>query len=172
MMLCTVEASSRRTLFAFLAIELKRRDNNVIILQVRPCGLGSPGLRVKACLTSTVLTCVSAAQRTRLGDADSRGVGSSGPGPKRLEEVLHGGGGEILVVVVVDLNHGGVHAGTEALDLENGEETVGSGLALLNSELLLNSLDDNIRSTASKLARCLLVPLLVGCAFRVFSNLQ
>jgi hypothetical protein len=113
-------------------------------------------------LTSTVLTCISAAERTRLRNVDSRGIGSSSLGSERLEEVLHGGGGEILIVVVVDLDHGGVDAGTEALDLENGEETVGSGLALLNSELLLNGLDDNIRSAASKLARCLLGPMLVG----------
>jgi hypothetical protein len=137
---------------AFLAFKLKKRDNNVIILQILPCGLGSPGLRGKACQASTVLAVFSTAEGTGLGNIDSGRIRSSGLGSEGLEKILDGGGGKVLVVVVVNLDHGGVDAGTEAFDLEDGEETVGGGLALLNAELLLNGLDDNIRATASKLA--------------------
>jgi hypothetical protein len=144
---------------AFLAFKLKKRDNNVVILQILPCGLGSPRLRSKACQASTVLAVSSAAKRAGLRNIDGGRIGSSSLGSEGLEEVLDGGGGKVLVVVVVNLNHGGVDAGTEAFDLENGEETVGGGLALLNAELLLDGLDDNIRAATSKLARGLCTSL-------------
>lgn len=65
-----------------------------------------------------------------------------------LEELADGVGGQILVVFVVDLDHGGVDAGAEAFDLDEGEETVGGGLALLDAEFLLDGLDDDV-GTAS-----------------------
>lgn len=178
MVLCTIVASSHPSLFAsftpkhFLPLKLKKRDNNVVILQILPCGLGSPGLRGKVCQASTVLAVFSAAKGTRLGNIDGGRISSSGLGSEGLEKVLDGSRGKVLVVVVVNLDHRGVDTGTEAFDLEDGEETVGGGLTLLNAELLLDGLDDNIGAAASKLARGLFMPLLVQIVFLGCDNLQ
>lgn len=73
-------------------------------------------------------------------------------GPEGVEELLGGLGREVLVVIVVDLDHGGVDAGAETLDLEEGEEAVGRGLALLDAEVLRDGLDDGVGATTAKLA--------------------
>lgn len=61
-------------------------------------------------------------------------------------------GGEILVVVVIDLDHGGVDAGAEALDLEEGEEAVLGGLATLDAQVASDGLDDGVGAAAAELA--------------------
>lgn len=97
---------------------------------------------------------MTAGQGTSGGDLG--GAARSGGGVlEGLEEVDHGLGGEILVVVVVDLDHGGVDASPQALDLDEGEEAVGGGLALLNTEVVADSLDDGVGAAASELAGCL-----------------
>lgn len=60
-----------------------------------------------------------------------------------LHELGHGVVGEVLVeVLVVDLNHGGVDAGAQALNLLKGEQTISTGLVQFNAIEILNSLDD------------------------------
>ena len=71
-------------------------------------------------------------------------------------EQLHGSfWGQIFVVLVVDLDHGGVDAGAEALDFDEGEEAVGGCLALLNTELGLDSFDNGVGAAAAELTGCL-----------------
>lgn len=129
----------------FHALELKKMNGYcIVILQVGPRSLSSPGLREQVRLAGAVLACASAAEGAGLGDADGGGIGGSGAGLEGLEELDDGLGGEVLVVVVVDLDHGGVDAGAEALDFEDGEEAVSCGLALLDAEVVLDGLDDDV----------------------------
>lgn len=87
-------------------------------------------------------------------------VTTGGSGGAQGADKLDGGlGGKVLVVVVVDLNHGGVDAGAEALDLNKCEKAVGSGLALLNTKLLLEGLDNNVGAAAAELARGLQIDI-------------
>lgn len=50
------------------------------------------------------------------------------------------------------MDHGGVDAGAEALDLDEGEEAVGRRLALLDAEVLLDGFDNDVGSAAAQLA--------------------
>ena len=116
------------------------------ILQVRPRLLHSPRLICEVRLSLTILAGLSAALGTRGGHL----VG----GVFQRFEQLHGGlGGKVLVVLVVDLDHRRVDAGAEAFDLEEGEEAVGRGLALLDVEVLLDGLDDGVGAASAELAR-------------------
>ena len=54
---------------------------------------------------------------------------------------------EIFVVVIVDLDHGRVNAGSEALDLADGEELVVGHLAGSNSKVLLARSHDLVTAT-------------------------
>lgn len=81
------------------------------------------------------------------GAADGGGGGLEG-----VEQLDGGLGGEVLVVVVVDLDHGGVDAGAEALDFDEGEEAVLGGLALLDAEVVGDGLDDGVGAAAAELA--------------------
>lgn len=69
--------------------------------------------------------------------------------------MLCGLGGKILVVIVVDLYHGRVDTRTEALDLDEGEETVRGCFALLDAKFLFYRLDDSVTAAATELAGCL-----------------
>ena len=71
------------------------------------------------------------------------------------QERLDGLGGEILVVVVIDLDHGGVHTGGQALDLDEGEEAVFGGFANADTQVLFDGLDDFPATAAAELAGCL-----------------
>lgn len=83
-------------------------------------------------------------------------ITTGGSGGAQGADKLDGGlRGKILVVVVVDLNHGSVNAGAEALDLDKCEEAVGRGLALLNAKLLLEGLDNDVGAAAAELTRSL-----------------
>lgn len=70
-----------------------------------------------------------------------------------LDDVDHGLWGEIFVEIVVDLNHRGVGASTEALDLDQGELLVLGGLTGLDAELVLKSLEDLCGATTAEHAR-------------------
>lgn len=111
------------------------------MLQIRPRLLGAPRLAEQVRLALAVLTRIPARQGPGLGEG-LRGVLSVSL--ETLEKVDDGLGCEVLVVVVVDLNHGGVDAGTQALDLDEGEESVLGGLALLDAEVLLDSFYDDV----------------------------
>lgn len=118
-----------------------------LILQIGPRRLDTPGLGRQVRRAGAVLA----------GLAAAKGAGRGGlTGGSTLLEVLEqlgdGRGRQVLVVVVVDLDHGGVDAGTQALDLDKGEEAVGRGLALLDAELLLDGLDDDVGTAATELA--------------------
>jgi hypothetical protein len=120
------------------------------LLQIRSRLLNAPGLPCKIRLASAVLARIAAAQRA--GARDLLGGGAACGRSTLLEgrEELDGGlGGEVLVVVVVDLDHGGVDAGAEALDLDEGEEAIGGGLALLDAEVGLDGLDNGVRAAAA-----------------------
>lgn len=61
------------------------------------------------------------------------------------------------IVVIVDLNHGSVRASAETFHTEESEHAVGSGLAVLNAELLGQGLEnlfgaaEHARSGATRL---------------------
>lgn len=60
-----------------------------------------------------------------------------------LHELGHAVVGQVLVeVLVVHLDHGGVHARAQALHLLHGEEAVFGGLALANVSEVLDRADD------------------------------
>lgn len=69
------------------------------------------------------------------------------------EQGLGGLGGQVLEVVVVDLHHGCVDAGAEALDFGEGEHAVFGCFAGVDAEVLLNRLHDAV--AAAELAGCL-----------------
>lgn len=98
--------------------------------------------------TGAVLAGAAPAQRA--------GGGCLGTGGGRLlkrgEQGLDGLGGQVLVVVVVDLDHGGVDTGTQALDLDVGEETVLGGVAGGDAEVLVDGLDDSVGAATAELA--------------------
>merc|ERR1740128_105149 len=50
--------------------------------------------------------------------------------------------GEVLVIVVVDLDHRGVHTGSQTLNLREREEIVLGGASCLNVEVLLDGIQD------------------------------
>lgn len=100
-------------------------------------------------MSSAVLACVPAAQRASLGHLDGGRAGRGSALLESLEELDDGLGGKVLVVVVVDLDHGSVDAGTEALDLDEGEETILGGLALLDAEVVLDGLDDDVGAASA-----------------------
>ena len=60
-----------------------------------------------------------------------------------LEQLNGVFGGEVFVdPLSVDLDHGGVGAGSQALDFLDGEHVVGGGLPIFNSEMFLASCND------------------------------
>lgn len=61
-----------------------------------------------------------------------------------IEQRLSGLVGQILVEVVVDLDHGGVCASTQALDFGHGEKAVLGGLAMVDAEGVLARLHDGV----------------------------
>lgn len=97
--------------------------------------------------TGAVLTGVASAQRAGGGNLAGGGGVLEGS-----QDGLDGLGGQVFVVVVVDLDHGGVDAGAEALDFDVCEETVLGGVAGGDSEVLGDGLDDGGTTTATKLA--------------------
>lgn len=119
--------------------------------------LGIPHRRLRQIRNAgTVLAALSLCQRARRGHLDglAAGAGRGGffqGGQKRLGRL----GGEVLEVVVVDLEHGGVDAGAEALDLDEGEEAVLGGVAGGDAEVLGDGVDDLGAAAAAELARCL-----------------
>lgn len=127
----------------------------VILLQIRPRRLHAPGLRGQVGLAGTVLASVTGAKGAGGGHLGGGAGAAGGAGPQGVEQLNGGLWGEVLVVVVVDLDHGGVDAGAEALNLDEGEEAVGGGLSLLDSEVLLDGLDDDVGAAAAELAGCL-----------------
>ena len=126
-------------------------------LQVRSRGLDAPGLVLEVGLTGTILAGLAAAERAGAGNLDGLGVGAGGGLLEGGEQLLGGLGGQVLVVVVVDLDHGGVDAGAQALHLDEGEEPVRRRLPLLDPQLLLHRAYDLVAAAASELARCLFV---------------
>jgi hypothetical protein len=70
-----------------------------------------------------------------------------------LEQVDGGFRGQVLVVVVVDLHHGRVGAGAQALDFGEGEEAVGGRLAVVDSQVRGDGVHDGVG--VAQLARCL-----------------
>lgn len=99
--------------------------------------------------TSAVLASVTATQRSGGWDL---GAGSGGGLLECGQKGLNGLGGQVLVVVIVDLDHGGVDTGTQALNLDVGKEPVLSSVAGGDAEVLVDSLDDGVAAAASELA--------------------
>lgn len=98
--------------------------------------------------TGAVLAGAASGQWARLG-----GLGAGGGGfLERGEESLDRLRGQVLVVVVVDLDHGGVDASTQAFDLDVGEEAVLGGVAGGDTEVLVDGLDDRVGAAAAELA--------------------
>lgn len=102
-------------------------------------------------MASTVFAALSLAQRAGGRDLDRfvrRGSGVL----ERGEEGLGGFGGEVLVVVVVDLDHGGVDTGTETFDFDEGEQAVFGGVAGGNAQVFRNGFEDLGATAATELA--------------------
>lgn len=117
-------------------------------LQIIPCFLNTPWLARQIRQPGAVFACISPTERARLGSlAHVRQTLL-----ERREQGLDGLGSQILVVLVVDLNHGRIDAGAEALDLDKCEEAVLGGLALLDAQVLLDRLDYGVTAAASELA--------------------
>ena len=64
-----------------------------------------------------------------------------------VEDLMSVGDGEVFVVVVVDLDHGGVDAGAEALDLADGEELVVGHAADADAKVLLAGRHDLVATS-------------------------
>ena len=64
-----------------------------------------------------------------------------------IKDLMSVGDGEVLVVVVVDLDHGGVDAGAEALDLADGEELVVGHAADADAKVLLAGRHDLVTAS-------------------------
>lgn len=116
-------------------------------LQIGSRRLDTPGLRRQVRLAGAVLAGLAAAEGTGRGE-----LAGGGAGLEVLEQLDDGLGSQVLVVFVVDLDHGGVDAGAQALDLDKGKEAVGARLALLDAEVLLDGLDDDVGAAAAELA--------------------
>jgi len=111
--------------------------------------LGVPHHLLQVGQAGAVLAGVAPAQRARGGDLrDSSGGGVL----KSCQEGLDGLGSQVFVVVIVDLDHGGVDASAQALDFDVCEEAVFSGVAGGNSEVLGDGLDDRGTTAATELA--------------------
>lgn len=98
---------------------------------------------------------MSPSQGARSRNLDALASGSRGRLFQSGQKGLHGLGGEIFVVVVIDLDHGGVHAGAQTFDLDEGEEAVLGGVAGGDAEVLGDGVDDLRATAAAELARCL-----------------
>jgi hypothetical protein len=77
---------------------------------------------------------------------------------------------QTYIVVVVDLHHGSVDAGTQALDLAESKQLVLRRLAKLDAQLLLNGVDDRVR--VAKPARRARADLHVVLAHRIPEQAQ
>ena len=64
-----------------------------------------------------------------------------------IKDLMSVGDGEVLVVVVVDLDHGRVDAGAEALDLADGEELVVSHATDADAKVLLAGRHDLVAAS-------------------------
>ena len=64
-----------------------------------------------------------------------------------VKDLMSVGDGEVLVVVVVDLDHGRVDAGAEALDLADGEELVVGHAADADAKVLLAGRHDLVAAS-------------------------
>ena len=118
-------------------------------LQVRPRLLDAPGLLREVSLAGAVLAGLAAAEGAGAGDADGLGVGGGAGLAEGGEQLLGGLGGQVLVVVVVDLDHGRVDARAQALDLDEGEQAVLRCLPLLDPQLLLHRAHDLVAAAAA-----------------------
>lgn len=92
-----------------------------------------------------------------------------------FEEPDSGFRGQVFVVVVVDLDHGGVDAGAEALDFGEGEEFVRRRLARVNAEVGADGFHDEVGTAATELAGSLsdgwgsaLVVMHFSCSWEIF----
>lgn len=115
-------------------------------------GLGVPlGDLLKVGEAGAALASITSAQGT--GGRNLGGVASGAGGVLQgSEEGLDGLGGQVFVVVVINLDHGGVDTGTKALNLNVGEEAVLGGVAGGDSEVLVDGLDDGVGAAAAELA--------------------
>ena len=64
-----------------------------------------------------------------------------------VQDLMSVSDGEVLVVVVVDLDHGRVDAGAEALDLADGEELVVGHAADADAKVLLAGRHDLVAAS-------------------------
>lgn len=99
--------------------------------------------------TGTVLTGIAAAQRAWSRDLSA---GSGGRILEGCQNGLDGLGGQVFVIVIVDLDHWGVDASSQALDFDECKETVFGGVAGGDSKVLSDSLDDRGTTAATELA--------------------
>ena len=104
--------------------------------------------------TSTAFATLSLTHRAGSGDLD-RSVSDRGGFLERGEDGLHRLGRKVLVVVVVDLDHGRVDTGTQTLDFNEGEEAVFGGVARGDTQVFRNGFDDLGATAATELAWCL-----------------
>ena len=108
---------------------------------------------LQVCQSSAVLTGVSSTHWARRRNLDGlSGVSGSRGLLECGEESLDGLGSKVLVVVVVDLDHRGVDTGAQALDLDQGEESILGGVSGGDTEVFLDSFQDLGAAASSELA--------------------
>ena len=64
---------------------------------------------------------------------------------------------QVLVVLVIDLDHGRIDTGTQTFDFNVCKQTILGGVAWRNAQMFRDGLDDRIATAASELARCLYI---------------
>lgn len=105
---------------------------------------------------SAVLARLSAAERAGRWHLDGlSGFGSKSRLLQSLQERDDRLGSQVLVVVVVDLHHGGIDASTKALDLDESEQIVLRRVSRGDAKVVRDGLDNLVATAATELARCL-----------------
>lgn len=96
---------------------------------------------------------MSSAQWSRSRNRDGlTGIGGSGSFLEGGEEGFDGLGGQVFVVVIIDLDHGGIDAGTQTFDFDEGEEVVLGRVAGGDTQVFCDGLDDLVATAATELA--------------------
>lgn len=138
-------------IFLLCAFLLLRRGVQCIVLAHH--GLRVPHNFCQVGQAGAVLAGIAPARGTRGGDlGGGAGTGSGGSILKGCQDGLDGLWGQVLVVVVVDLDHGGVDASAQAFDFDVCEETILGSVAGGDSEVLGNGLDNGGTTAAAELA--------------------
>lgn len=121
---------------------------------ILPHHLGTPLRHIRQTRQlGTILTALAARQRSGGGDLHRLAGGRGGRLFQRGQESLDRLRGEILIVVIVDLDHGRIDTGAQAFDFKEAEQPVVRGVAGGDAQMLGDGLDNLRAAAAAELAR-------------------